>query len=1104
MIRKLCLILTAMSAMALLPTRNAVLSAQQPESARIAGRVADEGGVGLPNATVSIPDLALGATTAADGAYSIPIPSGRIQNQTVAVTARAIGYKPQSVQLTIREGTTAQDFALTANPLQLGEIVVTGAGTVTQTEKLGNVRNNVSGEEVQRSNEPNIVQALAAKAPNVTVSASSGEPGSGSYITIRGQRTIGLPGSGATQPLFVVDGVPIDNSSYSTGDVFNPVDGLTSGEVEGASQSNRASDINPNDVESVEILKGPAAAAIYGARAGQGVILITTKKGAPGQTRYSLKTQLGTEEINQTYPLQRRFGQGTGGVSAAPGACDQAANTGTLGQCLRSWGAELAPGTPVFDHADEAYRTGFTASNTLTLSGGSERTLFYLSGEYFHNNGIFTGPSNSYSRASLRFNGSHKPTDNLKVGANIAYADTRGQFLQRGNNTNGLLLGLLRSPPNFDNKQYLDPQGFHRSYLYQSPGVGDERGNRFFSNPYWVLFEFKNESQAARVFGNISADWRPVNWFNLAYTLGGDYANDERLEGMPPGSTAPSIEGRVIEGKIVQYQIDHNLSATGNYRLSTDVAGTVTLGQNLSVRNTRQLGAVGRGLIVSEPFKLQGTVSRDPPIDDEFNIHGESYFGQVTVDLFDQLYLTGALRNDGSSTFSEDNRRSWFPKASVAWEFTKTTGERPWLTFGKLRFAYGEAGTEPSPYLTSTVYTSTTALSAITQGTGLIPVQNGLPGVVSSILLGASDLRVERSKEWEAGFDLGILRDRADLSFTYYHTISEDVILLQPVAPSTGFFRTANNAAKFRNAGAEVSLNLRPITTQNFSWDIGLQWAKNKSRVLSLGGSDFVAFDPNSISPFGVAQEGEEIGVLRDVAWVRCGLSPNGPDAAIQGVDLTTVCAGQPNGALYLDAAGLPVGDPNPRIIGNPNPNWTGSVRTGLRFKRFSLSGLLDVRNGSQMYNGTKGALWSYGTHEDTELRGTQVVLGRDAAPGVPAGPTVGPGVGVATTLDENYFRNVIACPFTGNAENCIEDAGFMKLREITVGYNLDYPWVQRALGFSSIDLRVSGRNLFTWTDYTGYDPEVNLGGSVQATRGMDYFTMPQSRSFLFSVTLNR
>jgi TonB-linked SusC/RagA family outer membrane protein len=1081
---------------ALLP--GAVL-AQEP--AVISGRVLDENARPIASATVSIPALGLGATTRASGEYTIIVPGARVQGQTVTLTSRVIGYKPESVQMTLREGAIEQDFRLDPNPLQLGEIVVTGAGTVTQTEKLGAVRNNVSGEEVQRSNEPNVVQALAAKAPNVNVTQSGGEPGASSYVTIRGQRTIGLPGTGQAQPLFVVDGVPIDNSSFSTTN-FNLVEGLSAGEIEGTTQPNRASDINPNDIESVEILKGPAAAAIYGSRAGQGVVLITTKKGSPGATRYSFRSSVGVDNITRKYPLQTRYGQGLGGVAPALG-CDQF-NSG--GSCLRSWGPDLSgTGTPVFDHSNEAYRTGFTTDNSLSVSGGTDRTLFYLSGEYFRNNGIFTGPNNDYTRIAVRLNGSHRVTENLKLGANFAYADSRGDFVQRGNNTNGLQLGLLRTPPNFDNRQYLDPEsGLHRSYIYQNPPPGDLYGDRFFANPFWVLFQNVNQAQTGRVFGNVAADWAATSWLSVAYNLGADYSNDERLEALPISSTGSGTAGRVTEGKLVNYQINHNLTATANYRLNQNMAGTVTLGQGLNVRNFRQLGTVGRVLVGPEPFKLQNTVQRDPPVDEEENIHTESYFGQATLDLFDQLYLTAALRNDGSSTYSEENRRSWFPKASVAWAFTNTIGERPWLTFGKLRVAYGEAGQDPSPYLTSNIFQASTPLSGITQGTGNLPVQNGLPGLATGITQGAEALRPERSKELEAGVDLGLFRDRADLSFTYYHTITDDVILLQPVAPSTGFFRRANNAAKFRNAGAEVSLNIRPITTPDFSWDIGLQWGKNKSRVLELGGSEFVVFDPNSITPQAVAQVGEEIGVLRDFGFVRCGLSPNGPDAAIQGVDLATVCAGQPSGALYLDADGLPVGDDNPRIIANPNPDWTGSVRTGFRFGRLSVSGLLDIRHGGDIYNGTRSALWSYGTHKDTEIRGTQVVLGRDDAPGVPTGPTVGPGVGVTTTLDENYFRNVVACAFTGLSENCIEDGGFVKLREISVGYTLDYPWIQRLMGFSSIELRVAGRNLKTWTDYTGYDPEVNLGGAIQATRGIDYFVMPQTRSFLFTVTLNR
>ena len=1087
---------TRVAPLALLP---GMVLAQEP--AVVTGRVTDESARPIASATVAIPSLGVGATTSAKGEYTILVPGARVQGQTVPLTARVIGYKPQTVRLTLREGAITQDFTLAANPLQLGELVVTGAGTISQTEKLGAVRNNVSGEEVQRANEPNLVQALAAKAPNVNVTQSGGEPGASSYVTIRGQRTIGLPGTGQAQPLFVVDGVPIDNSSFSTTN-FNLVEGLTAGEIEGTTQTNRASDINPNDIESVEILKGPAAAAIYGSRAGQGVVLITTKKGQPGATRYSFRTSVGVDNITRRYPLQTRFGQGLGGV-APPLGCDQF-NSG--GACLRSWGPDLSgTGTPVFDHSDEAYRTGFTTDNNLTVSGGTDRTLIYLSAEYFRNNGIFVGPNNDYTRVAVRLNGSHRITENLKLGANIAYADSRGDFVQRGNNTNGLQLGLLRTPPNFDNRQYLDPvSGLHRSYIYQRPPPGDLFGDRFFANPFFVLLENVNQARTGRVFGNLAADWAATSWLSFAYTLGADYSNDERLEGLPISSTGSGTAGRVTEGKLVNHQINHNLTGTANYRINPNFAGTVTLGQSLNSRKFRQLGTVGRVLIGPEPFKLQNTVQRDPPLDAEQNVNTESYFGQATLDIYDQLYLTAALRNDGSSAYSADNRRSWFPKASVAWEFTKAVGAGSGLTYGKLRVAYGEAGQEPSPYLTSSTFQSNVPLSGITQGTGNLPVQNGLPGLATSITQGADQLRPERSKEFEAGVDLGLIRDKADLSFTYYHTITDDVILLQPVAPSTGFFRKANNAAKFRNAGAEVSLNIRPITTPNFSWDVGFQWGKNQSRVLELGGSEFVVFDPNSITPQAVAQVGQEVGVLRDFGFVRCGLSPNGLGAAIQGVDLATVCAGQPTGALYLDASGLPVGDDNPRIIANPNPRWTGSVRTGLRFQRFSVSGLLDVRHGGQVYNGTRGALWSYGTHKDTEIRGTQVVLGRDPAPGVPAGPTVGPGAGVPITLDQSYFRNVVACPFTGLSENCIEDGGFVKLREISVGYTLDYPWVQRLMGFSSIDLRVAGRNLKTWTDYTGYDPEINLGGAIQATRGIDYFVMPQTRSFLFSVTLNR
>src|SRR5687768_18143654 len=249
-------------------------AASAQDGATLTGRVTSEAGAPLASASVFIDGLNIGALTREDGTYSFVVPAARVQNQAAMLSARLLGYKAATVPITLSAGTITQDFRLAPNPLRLGEVVVTGAGTVTQAEKLGNVRNSVDAQDIVKSNEANVVQALAAKAPNVEVTQSSGEPGASSYIRIRGQRTI----TGGAQPLFIVDGVPIDNSSFSTSN-FNPIDELGTGEISGTTQNNRAVDLNPGDIESVEILKGPAAGAIYGARAGQGVVLITTKKG---------------------------------------------------------------------------------------------------------------------------------------------------------------------------------------------------------------------------------------------------------------------------------------------------------------------------------------------------------------------------------------------------------------------------------------------------------------------------------------------------------------------------------------------------------------------------------------------------------------------------------------------------------------------------------------------------------------------------------------------------------------------------------------------------------------------------------------------------------
>ena len=1081
-----------------------IASAQNPIT--ITGRVTAEGGATLGSVTIALAELGLGAVTRDDGSYSLRVPGARVAGQTVTITARRVGYKPKSARITLGGGDLVQNFDLEANPLQLGEMVITGAGTSTEVEKLGNVRNQVAPDLIIKSNESNVVQALAGKAPNVQVQQTSGDPGAGSAIQIRGLRTI----NGSSQPLFVIDGVPMNNTSFSTTN-FNPIDvagvnlpgQVNGGELEGTSAPNSLVAINPGDIENVEILKGASAAAIYGSRAANGVILITTKKGRSGATKYSLRSSASADQITKKWPLQRGYGQGLFGQSAG---------------VTRSWGPALN-GVTTYDHASEAFDTGHILDNVVTVSGGTDRTTFYLSGNYNHNEGVFVGPNNYFNRATFRLNASHHLTDGFTLGGNFSYADTRGNFTQRGNNTNGLLLGLFRTPPEFNNKPWLNPTtGLQRSYMV--PGNDDATVDRIFNNPFFTLYQTLNNQQANRSLGDINASYVATDWLKFDYTLGADVTNDERLEGCPIDCTGAALGGRITEGKITDYQIDHNLTGTASWHLSDRFAGTFTVGQNLNARNFRTFSDVGRGLVAPLPFSMLNTVARDPVSDYQYEIHNESYYAQETFDLFNQLYLTAAIRNDGSTTFGTENRRSWFPKASGAWTFTNLR-TIPYLTFGKLRLSYGEAGQEPQPYLTSPTFSGTALAGTISQGTGLSPTQSGNGGLVPTVTKPAEKLSPERTKELEGGFDIGFWGEKADFSATWYRAQTSDVILITPTAPSTGYSSEAKNAGVFRNSGTELSLNLRPLTRATYSWDIGAGWARNRSLAVSIAGAEYLPIDNFSGHTKNVALVGQQLGVMYGLGWMRCGITNY---ADYPKVPLAQYCANAPKGAVYIDDGthcvttqpNEPCADTRDRVIGDPNPRWSGNVHTSFRYKKLELSGLVDIKKGGDVINGTRGALLSYGTDIATATRATCTGphnsdctgnLHAFGEAGFYPGPVVGPGAGKQIPVGQNWWREsgLAACPFTNLDEPCVEDGGYVKLRELSVAYTFDSPWVGRYLGLTSLDVRVAGRNLKTWTKYKGLDPETNLGGATSRTfGGIDYFNLPLTRSFVFTVGLNR
>ncbi|MGZ8456228.1 MAG: SusC/RagA family TonB-linked outer membrane protein [Gemmatirosa sp.] len=1065
------------------------LAAQQ--AATITGRVLAEGDRPLAAASVFIPTMNLGTTTSATGTYTFTVPASRVTGQTVGLTARLVGFRAQTVQVVLRPGTITQDFTLVSAPATLSAVVVTGAGTVSTRERLGNVINSVDSSVLQRATQPqNVVSALSGTAPNVIVRTSSGEPGASASIQIRGATSV----TGTNQPLFVVDGQPIDNTTISTAQ--GPADFAGSGST--VSQ-NRAADINPNDIESVEILKGAAASAIYGARAANGVVLITTKRGRPGATRYSLQSTSTFDRVSQTIPLQRRFGQGTGGNAG------QCADPDCFAQLL-TWGPALS-GAQTFDHSDEIFKTGSTLDNNLSISGGTERTSFFLSGGLTAQDGVIIGPNNRYNRTSVRLKATHAMSSRINVGGNLSYIDSRGRFVQKGSNTSGLLLGALRTPPDFDNEPYIDPtSGLHRSYRFPNPSTASASGSRGYDNPLFTASNPGNQSELGRFVGNVSVEWSPLSWLRIQEQLGSDYYADQRLEALPLTSSANPV-GQVTRLDLSHLMIDNNLLLTANREFSPNLTARLSLGQNLNSRRYRQIWAQGQNLIAAQPFVTQNTVNPAVPQEYRTLVHIEGYFGQAEVDLWNQVFMTVGLRNDGFSTFGSGERRANYPKASLAWTFTNALGngeQRGLLSLGKLRAAYGETGREPPVYGTITAY-STTSVFGSGYGDFISSIQGGQGGVVTALSGGNPDLKPERNREVELGVDFGFFDQRADLGFTWFDKRSEDVILFVPSnASETGFQRRLANGASIRNRGVELTFNARPYTSARTSWEVGVNYGRLRGKVNSLLGAEFIPYNNEGFTgSIGTSSVGFAPGVIRGSDFARCGRG-----LVINDVDIDAACgAGAKQDALYLADNGQPIYDPTDRVIADPNPRWNMGINSSLRvFGGLRFSGLLDIRRGGQVWNGTRGALYRFGTHQDTEIRGGTAAFGQNfytqEYPDV-AGPGVGKPVASTPAEWQTWFTTKGGNASLAQAQ-FVEDGSFVKLRELSVAYTFGQQWLRSRLGFASIDLRLAGRNLATWTDYRGLDPESNLGGAEFLTQGVDYFNNPQTRSFVLSATVNR
>jgi TonB-linked SusC/RagA family outer membrane protein len=1061
----------------------------------IQGKVTDlDTKQGIGGVTVAVPSLKAGAVTDRNGEYRIRLTSAG----TFKVEAKIIGYETVKKDVTVDAGQSATlDIAMRVKASLQNEVVVTGLTGDVDRNRVGNVITNVGSESIAKAASSTAIDAVAGRVTGAFVTKGSGMPGSGTYITLRGRKTI----SGDSQPLYVVDGVIIDNQSAGAYGNF----GANAGNNSTVQEGNRAVDINPNDIEDMQVLKGASAAAMYGALAGNGVIIITTKRGkmnADKPVRVSYTGTYDNANILGRVPLQTKFGQPTRYQEPVPPAIN-----GTPGS-VRSWGAELPAGTPIVDHSSIYFQTGHSHEHNLTISGATPMIDFLVSGTYSNFNGVVL---NSFvNRASVRANIGAQLLPGLSIKTNNNYINQYSQLPQDGSNRNGILLSGLRSPADFDPRRFLE-----------GDGVTQRRYSGAFDNPFWSLANNKYNGELNRFIHNTELKWStPIEGLTLRAAFGLDRYDYNTFTRMAPGGAAPNQTGYIEQNRTSNQNLNLDLTATYEFSLPDFLSAQIVLGAQQVTNDQRNTFATATNTLSFFDGIAAGATRDAGSFAQSKQVRG--IFAQGTFTFFDRLSLTAAVRRDGSSAFGTFQQYYNFPKASISYQLSKESfmeGLKGTIDNVRLRASYGEAGSPnvPLPYATNFLYSSQAIPGYAWSGWSAAqpqPGRNGLIGLTNLATGGSDRLRPELSIEREIGIDLGFLNNSITVEASYYFTNVHDLILQLPAPFSSGYSSVYRNAGSMINGGWEFSLNAQVVNSADFSWNTGINYTRlwNLVTRLDVSGQSGVA-DSKVYNIGGFANnaaiEGRPLGVFyTSSSWQR----DTQGNQVYQGDRVETNTDGTPRtdelGRFFRttntansrllgvnddpygnDWKGAPLLDQNNRVLGDPNPkfmlSWSNQFRL---FNVITISTLVDGTFGHTVFNGTRAALVAYGIAKETDDRTEPWVNER--------GEKVLDETGAQLTR-QDFYQNY-KDGFT-NYEPYMEDASFVRLRELSISYRLD---AVRDLGLDNITFTLSGRNLATFTNYKGYDPEVSRTGNTEV-RGEEWFNFAQTRTFRFTINLN-
>ena len=1013
----------------------------------VSGMITDSKGDAIPGASVVVKGTTNGVISDLDGGYRVTAGSD------ATLVFSCIGYASQEVRVgsqSVINVTLADDSEL------LNEVVVTALGVAREKKTLGYAIQDVKGDALVEAHETNIANALTGKIAGVNIVRSSNGPGASSKIILRGNNSL----TGLNQPLIVVDGVPMDNFvGASNNDFWNP----------SADMGNGLQDINPEDVESMTVLKGPSAAALYGSRAGNGVILITTKKGRqnPGLGITITGTVAATTEFTRP-KMQSEYGQGTLGEYNK----DSFENWGPriTGQSVEKWDGSSTK-LQSYDNVKGFFDTGVTDTENITFSQQYGKTGIYASWTRMNDVSQVPGATLKRNNFMLRGTSTFGKNDKWHFDGKVQYIKTQANNRPiSGSNVNAnYMLKMYTTPVSVDIRDFKDCIDKNGEMFYFGPA--DRTG----SNPWWYAKYSTNQDVRNRFLMNASLKYDFTEWLDLELKAGTDmYFTETESKFYAGNKIAGSATGsyNVGESRFFENNFSFLLKAHKD-NLFGDFGGLVQIGGNLMERENRGLSSSQSQLLVPNVFDLNNAKKDKPSVSESYSHRKmNSLYGQITLNYGGWIFLDATLRNDWTSTLSPDNRSYLYPSVALSWVISDMVNKYwtmpSWFTYAKVRASFAEVGNDMDPYQLYNVYTM-----------GTDPKSR--PTLNSGSTLYDDTVKNELIKNWEIGADIRFLDNRLGIDFAWYKMNATNQLINLPIS-SVAYSNKKINAGNIQNQGVEIVLNAVPVKTANFQWNTNFNFSTNKNKILeladgveeySLGGYDKLQIK---------AKVGGEYGDIYGTQYTRVE-DENSPHY----------------GKLVLNGDGLPTSDGKSYYLGNQNAKCNLGWNNSFSWKDLAFSFQIDARIGGKMFSGTLGAMENVGTAAWT-------VDGRDKmlVEGVVKNDDGSYSPNTTETTAQKYWQQIAgrAGSNLGITEENLYDATNVRLRNISISYGLPKRLIQKTNVFQSVRFGFSCTNVaMIYSDMHGLDPESIFATNTNAT-GFEYGAAPTNRCFVFNISL--